>query len=91
MILAAVAIVAISLWFQQHVRDGQASAKRESGYQTLLAQYATKFKPGMTRDQVERQLQTDGKRFRQQPNIAKDAPELRGIQATKSGRNTGFD
>jgi hypothetical protein len=64
-ILAAVAIVAISLWIHQHVRDQRASAERESGYQTLLAQNATKFKPGMTRDQVERQLQTDGKRFRQ--------------------------
>lgn len=69
-ILAVVAVIAISLWLLHHMRDRRESAKRESGYQTLLAQYATEFKPGMTREQVEQHLQTSGRRFRQMCCVA---------------------
>jgi hypothetical protein len=70
MIVAAVAVIAISLWFVQHVRDRHKAAERESGYHTVLAQYVVELKPGMNRDQVERYLQTDGKRFKQMCCVA---------------------
>ena len=65
MIVAAAAVIAISLWFVQHIRDRHEAAERESTYQTVLAQYAVEVKPGMTREQVERHLQTNGKGFKQ--------------------------
>jgi hypothetical protein len=64
MIVAAAAVIAISLWSVQHVRDKREAMKRESGYQTVLAQYAFELKPGMTRDQVEQYFQENGKRFK---------------------------
>ena len=70
MIVAAAAVIAISLWIVQHGRDRHEAAKRESGYQTVLAQYTVELKPGMTREQVERHLQTNGKRFRQMCCVA---------------------
>jgi hypothetical protein len=70
MIVAAAAVIAISLWFVQHVRDKREAVKRESGYQSVLAQYAFELRPGMTRDQVERYFQTNGKRFKQMCCVA---------------------
>ena len=65
MIVAAVALIVSSRWFVQHVRDRPDTAEHESGYQTVLAQYAVELRPGMTREQVERYLQTNGKGFKQ--------------------------
>lgn len=65
MIVAAVTVIAITLWFVRHQRDRHAAAERERAYQSLLAQYAGQLKPGMTRLEVERYLQTNGKRFKQ--------------------------
>jgi len=70
MIVAAVAVIATSLWFVQHVRDRHEAAKREIGYQTVLAQYAAQLKPGMTREQVERHFRTSGKQFKQMCCVA---------------------
>jgi len=70
MIAAATAVIAISLWFVQHVRDRRDAAARESGYQTVLAQYTVELKPGMTREQVERHLQNNGKGFKQMCCVA---------------------
>ena len=64
MIVAGGVAMALGLWFLQHLQDRRESAKRENVYKTLFAQYAAEFKPGMTRDEVEQLLQTDGKRFR---------------------------
>ncbi len=65
MLVAAVALVAISLWFVRHVRDQREAAERESGYRIVLAQYSAEFKPGMTREQVEAHLHSNGKPFKQ--------------------------
>jgi len=70
MIVAAAAVISISLWLVQHIRDRHEAAARESGYQTVLAQYAVELKPGMTREQVERHLQDNGKRFKQMCCVA---------------------
>jgi hypothetical protein len=81
MIVAAATLVSIGLWFAQHVRDRHEAAKREAGYQTLLAQYAVYLKPGMNREQVERYLQTNGKKFRQMCCVASfrgEHADLRG-------------
>jgi hypothetical protein len=70
MIVAVAAVIAISLWSVQHVRDRHEAAERESGYQTVLAQYAVELKPEMTREEVERHLQTNGKEFKQMCCVA---------------------
>jgi hypothetical protein len=64
-IVLAATIVAISLWFAHHVRDRRRAAQREARYQTVLAQYSLELKRGMTREEVERNLQTNGTRFKQ--------------------------
>jgi hypothetical protein len=70
MIVAAVAATAISLWFFQRIRERREAAQRENGYKTVLAQYAVELKPGMTREQVERYLQTKGQGFKQMCCVA---------------------
>jgi hypothetical protein len=70
MIVAAVAVIATSLWFVQHERDRNEAAKREIGYQTVSAQYAAQLKPGMTREQVERHFTTNEKQFKQMCCVA---------------------
>lgn len=70
MIVAAAAVIAISLRFVQHVRDRHEAAERESGYHKVLAQYTVELNPGMTREQVERHLQTNGKGFKQMCCVA---------------------
>jgi len=70
MIVAAAAVIAISLWSVQHVRDRHEAAERESGYHAVLAQYTVELKPGMTREQVERHLHTNGKEFKQMCCVA---------------------
>jgi hypothetical protein len=69
-IVAAVAVITGSLWFVRHVRETHDVAEREGGYQAILAQYADELRPGMSRDQVERYLQTTGKRFKQMCCVA---------------------
>jgi hypothetical protein len=70
LIVAAAAVIAISLWFVRHVRDRQAAAEREGGYHSVLAQYTVELKPGMTREQVERHLRANGKGFKQMCCVA---------------------
>jgi hypothetical protein len=70
MIVAAAAVIAVSLWSVQHVRDRHEAAKREAGYRTILAQYTVELNPGMTREQVEQHLHTNGKEFRQMCCVA---------------------
>jgi hypothetical protein len=69
-IVAAAAAIAIVLWFLKHERDRREAAKRESGYHSILSQYAVELKPGMTRDQVERYLQSNRKEFKQMCCVA---------------------
>jgi hypothetical protein len=54
MIVAALAVVAVSLWFVHHHRDRREAAERETHYLTTLAEYSANVNPGMTREQVER-------------------------------------
>jgi len=70
MIVAAAAVCAIGLLFLRHIRDRHDAAEREIGYQTVQGQYAIELKPGATRDNVERHLQTKGKTFRQMCCVA---------------------
>jgi hypothetical protein len=70
MIVAVAALIAFSLWLVQHVRGSHKAAERERGYQNALTQYLVKMKPGMTREQVERHLHTDGKRVKQMCCVA---------------------
>jgi hypothetical protein len=70
MIVAAVAAIAISMWFVQDVRERHSTAQRESAYPTVLAQYAVELKPGMTRERVEQYLQTNGHEFKQMCCVA---------------------
>ncbi len=69
-IVAVAAAIAISLGFAQHVRNRHEAAERESGYHATLGQYTAELKPGMTREQVERYLKTNGKGFRQMCCVA---------------------
>jgi len=70
MIIAAIAVVVFGLWLVREVRERHKAAEREVNYQTVLAKYTYALKPGMTREQVERHLQTDGTRFRQMCCVA---------------------
>jgi len=79
MVVAAAVAIAVSLWFWQHVRNRHAAAEREKGYQAVLAQYTVELKPGMTRQQVERRLQTNGKRFKQMCCVANFKGEHLGL------------
>jgi hypothetical protein len=78
-IVAAAAVIAFSLWFVQHFRDRHAAVEREKGYHNVMAQYKVELKPGMTREQVERHLQTNGKRFRQMCCVANFKGEYVGL------------
>jgi outer membrane protein assembly factor BamE (lipoprotein component of BamABCDE complex) len=53
-IVAAVAAVAVSLWFIHHQRDRREAAEPETHYQATLTEYSANVKPGMTREQVVR-------------------------------------
>src|ERR1019366_491178 len=70
MTIAAIAVIVFSLWLGQEVRERHKDAEREVNYQTLLARCTGELKPGMTREQVERHLQTGGTRFRQMCCVA---------------------
>ena len=65
MIIASIALIGSGIWLVQHVRERHKAAEREASYQTVLAKYTSELKPGTSREQVERHLQTDGRRFRQ--------------------------
>jgi hypothetical protein len=45
-------------------------AEREAYYHAMLAKYTSELKPGMSREQAERRLQTDGKRLNQMCCVA---------------------
>jgi hypothetical protein len=78
-IVLAAAMVAISLWFAHHVRNRRRAAQREARYQTVLAQYSLELKRGMTREEVERNLQTSGTRFKQMCCVANFRGEYVGL------------
>lgn len=69
-VVAVMAVVVIGLWMVQHVRERRKASEREAYYQTVLTNYMGNLKPGMTREQVEQRLQTDGTRFRQMCCVA---------------------
>ena len=69
-IVGAVTAIIVVLWFVKHGRDRHLAAKRESGYQIVLGQYGIELKPGMTREQVERYLRSNGRRFKQMCCVA---------------------
>lgn len=66
-VLAALITVACAV---KHEQDRRLAARRESGYQTVLRQYATELKPGMTREQVEQYLRSNGKQFKEMCCVA---------------------
>ena len=69
--IAAIAVVIFGQWLVRDVRERHKAAKREVNYQTVLAKYSSALKPGMTREQVERHLQTGGTPFkRKRPAMA---------------------
>src|SRR5882672_6868743 len=70
MIVALVVLIVFASWFGQHLRNRHKAAEREAQYQTVLAKYTSELKPGMTREQVEQHLQTNGKRFNQMCCVA---------------------
>jgi hypothetical protein len=70
MIAAAIALIGFSTWLVPHVRERHRAAEREARYQTVLAKYTHELEPGTSREQVERHLQTDGRRFRQMCCVA---------------------
>ena len=70
MIIAAIAVVIFGLWLVRDVRERHKAAEREVNYQTVLAKYSSALKPGMTREQVERHVQSGGTRFRQMCCVA---------------------
>jgi len=70
MVVAAITLIVISVWLVQDVRERHRAAEREVYYQTLLVQYTSALKPGMTRGQVEQILQLDGRHFRQMCCVA---------------------
>jgi hypothetical protein len=84
-IITAIAVVVFSLWLVQDVRERHKAAEREVSYQTVLAKYTGALKPGMTREQVERHLQTGGTRFGQMCCVA----NFRGQYV--SGVGAGWD
>jgi hypothetical protein len=84
-IIAAIALIGLSIWLVQHVRERHKAAEREASYQTVLAEYASELKPGTSREQVERHLQTDGRRFRQMCCVA----NFRGQYVSLKG--AGYD
>jgi hypothetical protein len=69
-IVVTVTVIVFSLWFVQNVRERRKMAQREANYQTVLATYADKVKPGMTREEVEQHLEIDGRHFRQMCCVA---------------------
>jgi hypothetical protein len=69
-IIAATGVMFFGLWLVQHVRERHKAAEREAYYQTILAKYTSELKPGMSREQVEQRIQSDGKRFGQMCCVA---------------------
>jgi hypothetical protein len=62
MLLLLVIIGVLSL---RHVREKRAQQKREAHYQSILRGYSDSLKPGMTRLEVEKCLQSQNLTFRQ--------------------------
>jgi hypothetical protein len=69
-IIAATGVMFFGLWLVQHVRERHKAAEREAYYQTILAKYTSELKPGMSREQVEQRIQSDGKWFGQMCCVA---------------------
>src|ERR1700752_925810 len=78
-------VMVVSLWLVQHVRERHKGAEHEAYYKTVLTEYASELKPGMTRERVELHLQSNGKRFRQMCCVA----ALRGEHV--DGSDAGWD
>jgi hypothetical protein len=70
MTIASVLLLALSIWFVQHLRERHRAEELGARYQMVLAGYAIQVKPGMTREEVERYLQTTGKQFKQMCCVA---------------------
>jgi len=68
--VASMALLVFVLWLVKHLREQRKAAEREAYYQSALAKYASDLKPGMSREQVEQRLQTNGKRFNQMCCVA---------------------
>lgn len=60
--VASIALLVFVLWLVKHLREQRKAAEREVYYQSALAKYGSDLKPGMSREQVEQRLQTNGKR-----------------------------
>jgi hypothetical protein len=85
LMIAAIALIVFSIWLVQHVRERHKAAEREASYQTVLAKYTGECKPGASREQVERYLQTDGRQFTQMCCVA----NFRGQHVSPVG--AGYD
>jgi hypothetical protein len=85
LIIAVIAVVIFGLWLVRDVRERHKAAEREVNYQIVLAKYSSALKPGMTREQVERHLQSGGARFRQMCCVA----DFRGQYVSSIG--AGWD
>jgi hypothetical protein len=70
MTVAAIAPIVFGLWLLRHLREQRKGAEREAYYQSVLAKSTSDLKPGMNREQVERRLQNDGRRFNQMCCVA---------------------
>jgi hypothetical protein len=68
--VASIALLVFLLWLVKHLREQRKAAEREAYYQSALAKYGSDLKPGMSREQVEQRLQTNGKRFSQMCCVA---------------------
>jgi hypothetical protein len=63
--LLVIAVVAALSIFVVQLREQRAAKRREAIYQSVLQAYASSFKPGMTRKEVEARLHNDGHQFGQ--------------------------
>jgi len=81
LIVAVAVFIVFGAWLGRHLRERHKLAEREAQYQTVLAKYTTELKPGMSREQVEQGLQTNGTRFKQMCCVA----NFRGEHASLIG------
>jgi len=85
-IVAVVVVVVLGTWLGQHLRERRKAAEREVQYQTLLAKYTGELKPGMSREQVERHLQINGKQCKQMCCVANFRTRTHEFYRVKLGR-----
>jgi hypothetical protein len=82
MTVAAIALIVFGLWLVQHQREQRKATEREAHYHSVLDKYTSDLKPGMSREQVEQRLQTDGRRFNQMCCVANFRGEHTSFVAT---------